>query len=134
MSEENVELVRDAYAAFNRGDYETALTAFHPEIEWVPYLGALQGSIYRGRQALLEMWNDINEHLGGAFRIEAREIVDRGETIVVVVEAHGTGSSSGAELRQKWAQVASLRDGLIVRVEPYSTREAALAAVARSED
>ncbi len=133
MSQENVEIVRAGFAAFNRGDYEAALAAFHPEVEWVPYLGALQGSIHRGRQALLEMWNDINQNLGGAFQVEAQEFIDCGEKIVVVVEARGTGSSSGAELRQKWAQVASLQDRLVIRVEPFPTREEALEATGLQE-
>lgn len=120
--------MREAFSAFNRGDYEAVVAVMHPDVEWVPYLGALQSSIYRGRRALVELWTDVNESFGGGFRIEPLELVDCGEKIVAVVEAHGTGSSSGAELEQRWAQVATLREGLIIRVEPFPTRESALEA------
>lgn len=56
MSEENVELVRSAYAAFNRGDFDAVGRFFHPEIEWHPYLGVVDGNLYRGRDAILTMW------------------------------------------------------------------------------
>ncbi len=34
MSKENVEVVREAVAAFNRGDLDAALERMHPDIEW----------------------------------------------------------------------------------------------------
>jgi len=63
MSEENVEVVRKSVAAFNRGDFEAAIGAFHPEIEWIPYLGAVDRPIYRGHEELMGMWSELNETL-----------------------------------------------------------------------
>jgi ketosteroid isomerase-like protein len=34
MSQENVEIVREAIEAFNRGDFEAALKWMHRDIEW----------------------------------------------------------------------------------------------------
>ena len=34
MSEENVNKIRDIYAAFGRGDIPAVLAGLHPEIEW----------------------------------------------------------------------------------------------------
>ena len=133
MSQENVEVVKEAFAAFNRGDFETAVSAFDPEAEWIPYLGALEGSVFRGRAAILKMWNDIDDNLGGAFRVQLDELVDCGDQIVGVIEARGIGTGSGVEVRQRWAQLAALREGLIIRVEPFATRAEALEAVGLSE-
>jgi ketosteroid isomerase-like protein len=36
MSQENVEVVRDGYDAFNRGDTEASVAHLHPSIEWWP--------------------------------------------------------------------------------------------------
>jgi ketosteroid isomerase-like protein len=131
MSQENVDRVREAFAAFKRGDLETAVSVFHPEAEWYPYLGAREGDLYRGRDSLLKMWSDIKESFGGSFRIEPQEAIDCGEQVVLVVEARGTGSGSGAEVRQSWAQLATMQDGLVLRVEPFSDRDAALEAAGR---
>ena len=133
MLQENVEVVKEAFAAFNRGDFETAVSAFDPEAEWIPYLGALEGSVFRGRAAILKMWNDIDDNLGGAFRVQLDELVDCGDQIVGVIEARGIGTGSVVEVRQRWAQLASLREGLIIRVEPFPTRAEALEAVGLSE-
>ena len=132
MSEENVEIVRAAYAAFNRRDFKAVSEFLHPELEWHPYLGAVEGSIYRGRDAVVKMWSDLDDSFGGSLRVEPVEVIDRGEQIIVVIDAHGTGSGSGAEVRQSWAQVATLRDGLIWHVEPYPDRLSALEAAGLS--
>ena len=34
MSQENVEIVRALYAAWRRGDYDTALEFFDSQVEW----------------------------------------------------------------------------------------------------
>jgi uncharacterized protein len=133
MSQENVELVRSAYAAFNRGDFDAVARFFHPEVEWHPYLGVVEGNLYRGRDAILKMWMGLEESFGGSLRIELLEVLDRGEQVVAVIEARGMGSGSGAEVRQRWAQLARVRDGLVVRVEAYPDREAALEAAGLRE-
>ena len=104
------------------------MASFDPDVEWHPYLGAVEGSIYRGRAALLQMWKELNENLGGSLSFEVKELIDGGDRIISVIEAHGVGTASGAEVHQSWAQVISLRDGLVYRVEPYPDKAAALEA------
>jgi hypothetical protein len=53
----NVQLAKDIYAAFGRGDIPTVLAAFHPELEWRQAEGnpyQLDGSAWIGPQAVLE--------------------------------------------------------------------------------
>ena len=51
MSEENVEIVRQALEKWNRGDYEPTLEALDPEIEWQVPPGIVIGQeVYRGRE------------------------------------------------------------------------------------
>jgi ketosteroid isomerase-like protein len=53
MSQENVEVVRRAYAAFNRGDLDAVVANVAPDAEYVTS-GAIpgSGSVYRGREGL----------------------------------------------------------------------------------
>jgi ketosteroid isomerase-like protein len=125
MSEENVERLYAAHAAFNEGDLDAAVAFFHPEAVWIPYLAGLEAREYRGHAALRDMWRGLRESLVD-FRIEPQEVIDGGDRMVVVVEGRGRGPSSGVEVRQRWAQVLYVRDGLVERVEPFPTREAAL--------
>ncbi|HET9120679.1 MAG TPA: nuclear transport factor 2 family protein [Solirubrobacterales bacterium] len=131
MSEENVERVRGSFAAFNRGDFEAAIGAYHPEVEWIPYLGAVDRPVYRGHEELMGMWSEFKENLG--LRLEVKEWIDADDTVITVVEFRGVGTSSGAEVHQTWAQMYSIRDGLIVRVEPFADKDAALEAAGLSE-
>jgi ketosteroid isomerase-like protein len=57
MSEENVELARHAYEAFNRGDLEGTVADFAPAFEYVPS-GAIpdSGRVYRGAEGWKELW------------------------------------------------------------------------------
>jgi ketosteroid isomerase-like protein len=49
MSRENVEIVRQMYAAFIEGDYPTSLNLLHPEVEWHGNRGGLDGGKPRPR-------------------------------------------------------------------------------------
>ena len=133
MSQENADLVRRSYAAFNRGDYETAAAAFHPEAEWYPYLSALEDAVYRGREALVKMFKELDESFTEGVQVEVQEIIDGGDQLVVVLEAHGKGAGSGVDVRQRWAQLASMRAGLVFRVTPFPDRGAALEAAGLRE-
>ena len=127
MSEENIEIVRRSFAAFNAGDLETAASEFHPEVEWLPYIGRLGGDVYKGRDSVVKMWSDIKDHMSG-FQIDPVEFIDCGEQVVAVIEVKGIGSLSGATVEQGWAQLYWMSDGLVRRMEPFPTREAALEA------
>jgi ketosteroid isomerase-like protein len=133
MSEENMEVVRAAYAGVNRGDADAVAGALHPEVEWQAYLSALEGKIYRGPTAILTMWSTLDEGFGGTLFVEVHELIDSGEQVEAVVDARATGSGSGAKVEQRWAQLVTMRDGLIFRVEPFPSRAAALEAAGLSE-
>jgi ketosteroid isomerase-like protein len=133
MSQEGVELVRTAYEAFNRRDFQAAGATLHPQAEWRPYLGVVEGDLYQGRDAILKMWSRLDESFGESLRLEPLEVIDCGEQIVAVIEGRARGSGSGAEVRQTWAQLVTLQDGLVFRVEAYPDRASALEAAGLSE-
>ena len=49
----NHDLLRAAYAAFNRRDIDAALAAMDPEVEWA---NGMEGGTVRGRLAVREYW------------------------------------------------------------------------------
>src|SRR4051794_33857542 len=63
MSRENVEIVRRSYAAFNRGDWDAALEAARPEIEWRLHgdLGIDAPPLVPGREGVRAQWADFFE-------------------------------------------------------------------------
>jgi ketosteroid isomerase-like protein len=133
MSHENVEIARRAFDNFNRRELATAVEAFDPDAEWIPYLAALEEHTYRGRERIEAMWREV---LGDFpdFRIELMEVVtDRGDIIVFKVEFQGMGRASGADTRAAVFQVVSFRDEKVARVEGFRDRAEALEAAGLQE-
>ena len=61
------------------------------------------------------------------------EHIDCGENVVTVVEATGTGTGSGVEGTVTYAQVETWRDGKIMSIRYFTSKEAALEAAGLRE-
>jgi ketosteroid isomerase-like protein len=125
MSQSDVEIVRRGLEAFNRGDIESSLADFAPEAEWHPYLGAVEGRVFRGTDQIGRMLHGFGEEIEG-FEVTAEDILDLGDgKVVMSLRAHGRGRGSSADVEAHWAQLWTLRDGRVVRVEAFDTTEGA---------
>jgi ketosteroid isomerase-like protein len=138
MSQENVELVRSIFAAWERGDFGSAEWA-HPEIEFVVADGPDLGS-WTGIAATAEAWRDW---LGAweEYRTEADEYRELdGERVLVLMLHCGRGKTSGLdvgqigdEAKRAGANVFHVRDGKVRRLVLYWDRERALVDLGLSE-
>jgi ketosteroid isomerase-like protein len=132
MSQENVELVRTLLSAYDRADYEAALEALDPDIEWhVPPGISIGREVYRGRD---EVQKGFAEWLGAwdTYRFEPEEVIDRGDHVVVGGMQTGRGRGSGVEVRLPTFHVFTLRDGKVTRHRSYRDRTEALEAAGLS--
>jgi ketosteroid isomerase-like protein len=128
MSQENVEIVRQMFDAYNRGDYDAAAKLAHPDVEMVP---PGDQSPYRGRDALRN-WMEPNAF--SKQTAEAREITAVGDRILVQAHSWLTGASSGIELEVDFWSVWWFDDaGLVTRSEIFLDRKPALEAAGLSE-
>jgi ketosteroid isomerase-like protein len=130
MSSENVELVRKLFDVYNDRSFAENADLIDSDIVWdVSRVELPDGASYTGRSELrgfVEAWEEgfESEH------VDAEEIVDAGDCVVVMVHHRGRGKISGIEVDQRFAMVWTLRDGRAVRMDIYPTREEALEAVA----
>jgi ketosteroid isomerase-like protein len=134
MSEENVEIVRRALEAWRRGGRKAVADLLDPEIEWRMPPNLPEAGTYRGRadvvrrlEEFLEAWDDLT--------VTVEELVDAGDRVVALVRYSGRGRESGIEIAGMTtdAQVWTLRNGKVLRVELYGGTAAALEAVGLSE-
>jgi hypothetical protein len=145
MSQENVERWRAAIEAFLAGeiefDREGVLTKFpgealwDPDIEWDASEAAAApdiGGVYRGIDAVLRWWQDW---LAAWEVIEFEyELLDADDRVVALIDQRMRGRSSGIEMPMgKYAQVATFRDGLMVRWKLYLNQSKALEAAGLRE-
>jgi ketosteroid isomerase-like protein len=136
MSEENIEIVRRAYAAALRKpnpDFETANALFDREHLLVPIATTVEGRTLRGAEGFREYLADLD----GVFRSWEAKIVETEELDDerVLAEAHHVGLSreAGVPWEENAWYLATLRDGRIVRTDAYRSRHEALEAAGLSE-
>jgi ketosteroid isomerase-like protein len=132
MSEENVQIVREAFDFEARHDAR-ALDGYDPEVEmdfsaspfadFMATAGRLQG--LGEVQSTFRDWYEAFENV----EADLDELIDAGEQVIVVFTYRGRGRASGAEV--EWKQMAGLwtfLEGKVVRVAWLRTREHALEA------
>src|SRR5688572_28448336 len=85
MSQQDVEVMRRAYDAFNRQDIPAVLAAFDPEIEWIaPGGGRAPAGTFRGTQRVADdVFATIPQNFD-AFGAEPAQFIDAGDDVVVV--------------------------------------------------
>ena len=127
MSEENVEIVRGIYASVARGEFETAYSSVHPEIEFHTYAQSPEAGIYHGKEAFRE----YNETLFAQFeslRIEVEELIDADDRVIVVSTQHAVPKGGRQEIDVHMAELWTVRDSLLAERRSYSTKGEALEA------
>lgn len=127
VSQENVAKTRAFIVNYNRRDFDAAMEAFHPEIEWV--LPALQeADSCRGPEEIRRFWEGLDETFD-ELRLDPQEFVDRGDRVAVRLRYFGRGKGSGAQLDEEmYHQVTTFRGEEIVRFEYFTEWAQALEA------
>jgi ketosteroid isomerase-like protein len=134
MSQENVEIVRRVTEAFAAGDMETVFEWVAPEVEW-DFSNAqtwVEEPVYRGYDGILQFFRKWTEEWED-YRFEFDEVIDAGDKAVVVVRDEGTSKSARIKLERRHAEVWTLRENRVVRIEPFDHKHQALEAVGLSE-
>ena len=134
MSQENVEIVREAFEAFLAGDREKTAKLVDPEVEFHGTVGGLEeGRIAHGQSQIDQMFEAEDLEAWEERRLEAEEFIDAGDNVVVLLHEYRRGRGSGVELETKTAAVAAVSGGRVVRIQGYMDRDAALEAVGLRE-
>jgi ketosteroid isomerase-like protein len=95
MSQENVDLVRSAYEAYNRRDPEALLASFDPDIDWHVPDSLAWGDHVRGLEAIGRFFEGLKPYMGDDHRVEIGELIDAGDRVVALVRHRGSAPSGG---------------------------------------
>lgn len=132
MSQVNVEAVRGVYARWSDGDFQAGVDLFDPLALFVLPAGFPEAGTYLGVQEIVEYTRGFLEPWT-RITIEAEDITDTGESVVVTVRQRGIGSASGAATEFRYHQVWSFRGRKVIRLENFRERSEALEAAGLSE-
>jgi ketosteroid isomerase-like protein len=131
MSQENVEIVRGMYEAFERGDGDAALTYFDREVV-IDASHRVDGRIGHGQRELISI---LAEWLGAwdDWREEIDEVRDLGDRVLVTSTQRGRGKGSGVEWENRFAMLYEIERGKITRWTIYDDLREALEAAGLQE-
>lgn len=133
MSQEDIEIVRRALAAFPGGTRDRALALADPEIVVDATQNVFNPATYVGIDGVRQMLTGMDE-TWEEMRVEPNEFIDTGDRVVVIGTLVGKGKGSGVEVERFNGQVWTLREGLVVRLEVgFTDRASVLEAVGLSE-
>jgi ketosteroid isomerase-like protein len=136
MSQENVEIVRASFEAWNARDMEALFAHSHPDLVYHPRTDEPDPSSHVGRDAFEQLTYGFVDSFSEA-TFEVLELIDAGDHVIASTVLHvvlrGQGSASGAGVSDTYVFVYKLRDGLIVEGWEYRTKQEALEAVGLTE-
>jgi uncharacterized protein len=132
--QENVQTVKEAYAAFERGDITSLLNLVSEDVEWhmpgpsdiIPFAGE-----FRGREGVGRFF----AALGGAEDVEIfepREFVAQGDKVVVMGRYRGRIKATGQVDDIEFVHVFNVRDGRITNYRQYNDTAPTVAAYSAS--
>lgn len=123
----NLEILKDGYAKFAKGDIEGAVANWAPDIEWnecVSFPFVKNDGKYVGPQAIIEgVFAQIPVYYDN-FSIEITDFVDGGDKLVMVGFYTGVYKSTGKKFKASVAGTWYMKDGKAVRfIQAVDTAE-----------
>jgi ketosteroid isomerase-like protein len=129
VSQRNVEIVRQIYERWGRGDFRAGTEFFDPYVLLVLRPEFPDAGAYCGPDEIRRyMREDFLADLEGAV-IVGEEFLDAGDSVVVRVNQQATGPGSGAPVELRYYQIWTFRGRSVIRIESAKEREEALKAV-----
>jgi ketosteroid isomerase-like protein len=133
MSQDNMTAVRAVYDEWAKGNFRAGGDLWDSRVVFVPIADLPDAGDYFGLEgittfmrAFLQPWTN--------FTITADELIEAGDSVVVVARQRGIGRDSGllAQLEQQF-QVWTFRGRTVIRFEAFRERAEALEAVGLRE-
>jgi ketosteroid isomerase-like protein len=134
MSQENVEIVRQMNAEFNRADRDAIFARYHPDVEWRDLQHAPDApERLRGIDAVNAYWDQWEDAFDD-FTAEIEEYIDAGACVLTTTHWRATGKDSGLAIDLHTVDAVEFASGEIVRITiGFSTKDEALKALGLAE-
>jgi ketosteroid isomerase-like protein len=126
MSQENLRRVRQSFEVVQR-THAPDFDVVHPEAEWHTRADLPDTATYRGHDeiaGLLAEWFGAFERL----EFDVEEMIDADDRVIAVLRLHGIVRGSDQEVSMSETHVLTMRDGMMIELREYATKEAALQA------
>ena len=120
---QNTQIVKNAYAAFQRGDIGGVLATLDDSIEWQAVIGTEgvvpHAGVRRGTNGVAEFF----QLLGGTMdfhAFEPQEFIAEGDQVAVVGKYKAQVKQTAKTIESGWVMVFTLKNGKVVRFREFT--------------
>ena len=114
---EGAKIIASVYEAFESGDVQALSVLFDPHVRVRQSPLLPWGGAYQGYLGIMRFIAKLLEHVDS--RVAVDEYLEAGEQVVVIGHTRGRVRATGKEFSVRFVHVWSLKDGRVVRWEPY---------------
>ena len=133
MSQENVEIVRNAYDAYNRAGITAILDFLDPEIEWRNPAESPIAGVFVGHEGVIE-WQRLADGAFEEMRFDPEQITELPDgRVLAVLRFHLRGRGSEIDTEVPFAHLITIPHGKATQVRMFTSEAAALKAAGLSE-
>jgi ketosteroid isomerase-like protein len=132
VSEENVDIVRRYYAAWNAGGLDAARAFWSQDFEWHDAPGMPDSGVDRGDEAAAAHFRDLNEVLG-TMEVQLDRVLPAGDEVFVLLHVHLDAPRGELALEGPIFETVRIEEGKISRIRLFLDERAALEAAGLSE-
>lgn len=116
-------VVEEMFTAFASGDVEKFVATVSDDTVWI-YHGTqiIPAGVFESKEGVRKFFTNIIERTE-IINFEPQQYIVEGNVVVVLGEEHQKVKRSGRELKQKWVQIYTIENELIVKMEEFATSE-----------
>ena len=129
MSQENVDLVREAYDAYNRDGITGILRYLDPEVEWRNAPDSPNAGVFIGHEGVVEWQGMVDTGFKDMyFEPERIDQLPQGQ-VLVSVRFRFRAPTSDVQVEVPFVHLMTWRDGKVTKFSMFTDRNEALKAV-----
>lgn len=119
-AQENVQVIKDGYAAFARGDMAALMALFADDIEWViPGEGLPLAGTYRGHAGVTQFFQQLTS-VSEILSFEPLEFIGEGDRVVVVGRERARVKNTNRTVETNWIMTWTVRNGKVTNFREYT--------------
>lgn len=123
-TQESVQVVKDGYAAFGRGDIAGLLALLAEDVEWhIPGAGLPLAGTYRGHDGVAKFFQKLSEETE-ILDFQPREFVADGDRVLVVGSERVKVRATNRTVDLDWIMSFTMRNGKVTNFREYTDTKA----------
>ena len=123
-TQENVQIVKDFFAAMRSGDMQALLALSAEDIEWIiPGEGWPLAGMHRGHAEVAAVLRKASEEMEMTYP-ESPEFVAQGDRVLIVGVATGKIKATNKPFKDNWVFDITVRNGKVTKIWEYIDTQA----------